>query len=164
MSAEDLEPQEGEPLIAFELQRVHDIEPKDMLIRFGFGAGVSVVAALMTLAAGPRFGGMFLAFPAILPATLTLLEKKHDTDAAVHTDRGALLGSVGLCAFAVAAAVLFARTSAAFVVLAAVLAWSIASVALYLAVAAWRREHRPAGSRRGSDGPRTRRMAPSAQG
>ncbi len=26
---------------------------------------------------GPRVGGLFLAFPAILPATLTLLEKKE---------------------------------------------------------------------------------------
>ena len=62
------------------------------------------------------------AFPAILPATLTLLEQKHGTEDAVHDTRGAVLGAIGLVPFAVVAAVCFGRLIAAFVVALASLA------------------------------------------
>ncbi|HEY2813724.1 MAG TPA: DUF3147 family protein [Acidimicrobiales bacterium] len=113
-----------------------------MGVRFAFGAGMSVVAGLAGNVFSPVVGGMFLAFPAILPATLTLLEKKHGTEAAVHDDRGAVLGAIGLVAFALVAAALFTVVAPAFVLIAATVAWAVAAVAVYLAVAAWRRENK----------------------
>jgi hypothetical protein len=44
-------------------------------VRFAFGAAVTVLAGLIAKRYGPAIGGLFLAFPAIFPATATLLEK-----------------------------------------------------------------------------------------
>jgi hypothetical protein len=43
--------------------------------RFLFGGAVTVGAGLVTKYFGPGLGGLFLAFPAIFPATATLVEK-----------------------------------------------------------------------------------------
>ena len=69
-------------------------------VRFIFGAAISAVAGLVGMRFGLRGGGIFLAFPAILPASLTLIEKKEDTDRAVGDIKGAVLGSTGLLLFA----------------------------------------------------------------
>jgi hypothetical protein len=72
----------------------------EYLVRFAFGGGVSVAAWMIGKAFGPRIGGLFLAFPAILPASLTLI-KEHDGRGAAKDDAlGAALGSLGLGAFA----------------------------------------------------------------
>lgn len=47
------------------------------------------------------------AFPAILPATLTLLEHDDGNPAAVHDFGGTVFGAVGLIAFALVAAMIF---------------------------------------------------------
>jgi len=142
---EPLEPDEGEPIMGFRPQKLTKVKWADVALRFGFGAAVSIVAAAIGHFINPLAGGMFLAFPAILPATLTLLEQKHGTEAAVHDDRGAVLGAAGLVCFAVVAAALFRRVSAAVVLGAALAAWTVAAVALYLGVAAWHHddEHEP---------------------
>jgi hypothetical protein len=142
MSSEPLEPQEGKPLAGFEVDRLRDIKVTELALRFAFGASASILASVAGLVFSPVVGGMFLAFPAILPATLTLLEKKDDTEAAVHDVRGALLGSFGMIAFACVAAAAFTRWPAGIVLFGAAAAWLAVSMTLYLAVAAWRREHR----------------------
>lgn len=43
--------------------------------RFAFGGAVTVLAGLIAKVYGPEIGGLFLALPAIFPATATLLEK-----------------------------------------------------------------------------------------
>jgi hypothetical protein len=139
--SESLEPQPGEPVMGFEPGKLRDVKVGELAIRFGFGAGVSTVAAVIGVAFGPTAGGLFLAFPAILPATLTLLEQKHGTDAAVHDDRGAVLGSLGLVAFAVTATVLFTEVSTPVVLAAAAGAWAATAIGVYLAVAAWQHGH-----------------------
>ena len=44
-------------------------------IRFCFGGAITVIAGLLAKEFGPVFGGLFLAFPAIFPASATLVEK-----------------------------------------------------------------------------------------
>lgn len=83
--------------------------------RFVFGGAVTVLAALVADKFGPGIGGLFLAFPAIFPATASLIadqqEKRHAGEngkqrgrkAAALDAAGAAMGSVGLIGFAAAA-------------------------------------------------------------
>ena len=131
-------------MIAWDPSRLRQVKASDLAVRFGFGAAVSVVAAVTGNVFGAFVGGMFLAFPAILPATLTLLEQHDGTRAAVHDQRGALLGALGMVAFALAAALGFDRLAVGVAAALASAAWTLVAVGVYLAVASWRRDHRPA--------------------
>src|ERR1700730_10423475 len=82
-------------------------------IRFLLGGSVTVVAGLLAKYYGPVFGGLFLAFPAIFPASATLVDKhereKKQRAGIQQTTRGrqvagvdaagAALGSLGLATF-----------------------------------------------------------------
>jgi uncharacterized membrane protein (GlpM family) len=125
--------------VRLRLSRVREIERRDLVIRFAFGAAVSVIAGIVSLAAGPRAGGLFLAFPAILPATLTLVQKKQSKREAIEDDEGAVLGAVGLLAFAGAAWALLPDAPGPAAIGGASLAWLVAAVALYAVVYGRRR-------------------------
>lgn len=72
----------------------------EYLVRFAFGGLITASAGLVAHAWGPVVGGLFLGFPAILPASLTLV-KQHDGRAqAIDDARGGRLGSIGLLCFA----------------------------------------------------------------
>ena len=45
------------------------------VVRFVFGGAITVGAGLLARKFGPAVGGLFLAFPAIFPASATLIEK-----------------------------------------------------------------------------------------
>jgi hypothetical protein len=45
----------------------------EYLVRFAAGGAVTVIAGLIAMKWGAGIGGLFLAFPAIFPATATLL-------------------------------------------------------------------------------------------
>ena len=47
----------------------------EYLVRFALGGAMTVVAGLIAAGFGPVLGGLFLAFPAIFPASVTLVEK-----------------------------------------------------------------------------------------
>jgi Protein of unknown function (DUF3147) len=47
----------------------------EYLVRFAFGGTITALAGLVAKRYGPGIGGLFLAFPAIFPATATLLDK-----------------------------------------------------------------------------------------
>ena len=47
----------------------------EYLVRFVIGGGITVMAGLIADRFGPTVGGLFLAFPAIFPASATLIEK-----------------------------------------------------------------------------------------
>jgi hypothetical protein len=137
--SEPLEPDEGSPVMGWEPGKVREADASDVAIRLAFGAAISVVAAIVTNVFGAAAGGMFLAFPAILPATLTLLEKEEGTEDAVHDQRGAVLGALGMIAFGFTAALSFDRLPIPAVVALASVAWAVVAVGAYLAVTAWRR-------------------------
>ncbi len=71
-------------------------------LRFFFGGAITVAAGLIAKFYGPVFGGLFLAFPAIFPASATLVQK-HETEkerrAGIMDARGAALGCVALGCF-----------------------------------------------------------------
>jgi uncharacterized membrane protein (GlpM family) len=103
-----------------QLKKAHAWE---YVVRFAFGGAISVITGLVSHAWGPWIAGLFLAFPAILPASLTLV-KQHDGRAqAIDDARGARLATVGLWAFAFLAIVLAERLSPPMVLVAATLAW-----------------------------------------
>ena len=114
-----------------DFKKIRSIRLREYLIRFAFGASISLVAGILTLAGGPRFGGLFLAFPAILPATLTLLEKKEGLAQATADMRGAVLGSIAMIGFAVVATT-FLIQGPLIALAAAVIVWTAVSIALYV--------------------------------
>jgi hypothetical protein len=126
--------QPGEPLAGVDLAKLSKIRPKDLVVRFGFGAAISLVAGLISLAFGATAGGMFLAFPAILPASLTLIEKKEGTEAAIHNLDGTILGAAALGAFALVAGMGLRSTSAVLALPGALATWLGASLIAYVVV------------------------------
>ncbi|HEY1456711.1 MAG TPA: DUF3147 family protein [Candidatus Dormibacteraeota bacterium] len=127
-----------------EPQRVPEVHPgeirkhsfQDYLIRFCFGAGISLGAGLIGLRFGPVVGGIFLGFPAILPASLTLIQKKEGRERAAIDSEGAILGAIALVGFALVAWLLFVRLGIGATLLIALAVWLIIAVALYAAVMA----------------------------
>jgi nicotinamide-nucleotide amidase len=115
----------------FDLEKIKSVRPREYLIRFAFGAAISLIAGILTLVFGPRFGGLFLAFPAILPATLTLLEKKDGLAQAAADVRGAVIGSIGMIAFAIVAMTLIPRSPGAGLAT-ALLAWAGVGAVVYV--------------------------------
>jgi hypothetical protein len=110
--------------------RLFAADASEIAIRFAFGAGIALVAALVGAVFGPRAGGLFLAFPAVLPATLTLIERKEGTTKAWADASGGTLGAVGLAAFALTAGLLL-RWNPLAALLIALLAWAVVSGGLY---------------------------------
>ena len=121
-----------EPLAAIEVERFGKIDARELAIRFAFGAAASLLAGCATLIFGPRAGGLFLAFPAILAASVTLIEKKEGNRAAVQHVKGAVLGTVGLATFALAFEAALRTTALGFALALAFGTWIATSVGLYL--------------------------------
>ncbi len=101
--------------LSLNLAALRQTTAREYAIRFFFGGLVTAAAGLIANKFGPGIGGLFLAFPAIFPATATLLdahqrEKKQRAGLAgakrgrevVSLDAaGPAQGGVGLVVFAV---------------------------------------------------------------
>lgn len=103
-------------------------------LRFAFGGVITVLTGLLSKWQGPVVAGMFLAFPAILPASLTLVKQHDGRKKAADDARGARLGAVGLVAFAVVVGLTANSWAAATVLAAATAAWLVVSLALFALV------------------------------
>ncbi|HLH46621.1 MAG TPA: DUF3147 family protein [Acidimicrobiales bacterium] len=141
-------------LFGADLGELHQIRMRALAVRFAFGAAISIVAGLGGQTLGSVVGGLLLAFPAILPASLTLIEKEDGTAAAVHEVGGAIFGATGLIAFAAVAAALLGVVSAPVALVAGLVAWVVVALSLYVLRAEERiplpepiRGRRPAGNR-----------------
>jgi hypothetical protein len=87
----------------------------EYVVRFVFGGLITAIAGIIAKEFGPVIGGLFLAFPAIFPASATLIEKheqeekermgvqgsKRAADAVSVDAAGAAIGSIGLAVFGV---------------------------------------------------------------
>jgi drug/metabolite transporter (DMT)-like permease len=138
MSARSAEPTVRDRLgerPALEAGKISKVRPRDLALRFAAGAVTSVVAGAMTLAFGARVGGILLAFPAILAASLTLIAKQEDSVDAREDARGAIVGGCALVIFAAVAAVSLHRVPGAVALLLAAVAWIL--VALFGYVGLW---------------------------
>ena len=100
----------------------------EYVVRFGFGGAVTARRGLLGHYFGPPVGGLFLAFPAILPAALTLVEEHDGRTKAADDAAGAACGAVGLVAFAAAVWVGAGRLHVAVVLGAAMALWLLVSV------------------------------------
>ena len=124
LQKDDLEP------VGFDWSKVTKVKPTEIGVRFGFGALVALVAAVAGSLAGPKVGGLFLAFPAILPASLTLIEKKEGLSKAWSDASGGALGAIAMAGFALVAIRLLSWNPLLALV-GAMLVWIVVSSGLY---------------------------------
>src|SRR5918911_335950 len=113
-------------------------------VRFAFGGLITAFAGFLGTKYGHAVGGLFLAFPAILPASLTLV-KKHEGEVAAGDDAaGAVAGSIGLIVFGALVWALATRLAAWQLLLLATIAWLVVSVIVWL-LGHWMRGRRSQG-------------------
>jgi Protein of unknown function (DUF3147) len=120
---------------------------RDYALRFILGGGITAAAGLVAKECGPVIGGLFLAFPAIFPASATLIEKHEKQkkaksgldgrgrgiEAASVAAAGAAIGSLGLLLFAAAVWKLIDRCPPWAVLPGATLLWLAAAVGAWIA-------------------------------
>jgi uncharacterized membrane protein (GlpM family) len=116
-------------LVPRELART---KPRDWLVRFAFGAGVSALAGAVSTEAGPRLGGLFLAFPAVILASLTLIGEREGLRQARDDAHGAVFGTIGMIAFAASAAFLLGRWPTWVALVVATADWAVVGLGSYL--------------------------------
>jgi uncharacterized membrane protein (GlpM family) len=103
----------------------------EYVVRFVFGGAITAVTGLIGHAWGPWIAGLFLAFPAILPASLTLVKQHDGRRQAIDDARGARLSTIALSAFAVLVIALADQTAAPVVLCGATIAWLGAALGLW---------------------------------
>lgn len=121
----------------FSLGNVRETTPRELLIRFLAGATTSVASGAVTLAFGPRVGGILLGFPAIMAASLTLIAEEEDIAEAREDARGAIVGACALALFAAVAALTFRHLPGGVVLAISTVVWATAAVLGYV-VLWWR--------------------------
>ena len=129
--------------IKFDTSRLGESRWYEYLVRFIFGGCVTALAGLIAKRYGAIVGGLFLAFPAIFPATATLIEK-HETDRKEREGRngtqrarmavgldaaGTAIGAIALIVFAAIVWRQLPDSSLAVVLPCAMVAW-VATAAL----------------------------------
>jgi Protein of unknown function (DUF3147) len=117
----------------------------EYLLRFFLGGLITAVAGIIAKKCGASFGGLFLAFPAILASGATMVEK-HERErkqekgisgvirgrqAAGADAAGAAMGSIGLIAFAACVWKLLPGHSPWLVIGGATLLWPVISIAVW---------------------------------
>ena len=132
-------------LIRLHVSRLRNTKWHEYALRFVIGGTITVFTGLLSQWYGPAFGGLFLAFPAIFPATVTLIQK-HERQrgeragvcrllralgAAALDARGAAIGSLGLVGFAVVVWKLAPRASDTITLVVAVIVWLMLSTVLW---------------------------------
>lgn len=79
---------------------IADTTVEEWLSRFVYGGIVTALVGWISRRYGPVIGGLFLAFPSIVPASLTFAKRYGGTKQAVDEARGAEAGGAGLAVFA----------------------------------------------------------------
>ena len=132
-------------IVRFHPSALRDIRWYQYAVRFALGGAMTAIADFIAVRFGPVIGGLFLAFPAIFPASATLIEKhvrerkekaglsgaRRGREAAALDAAGAVLGSVGLAAFAVVIWLGIER-SAPLALLLATAVWLVVAMAAWL--------------------------------
>lgn len=117
----------------------------EFAIRFLVGGAITALVGIIGKEFGPGIGGLFLAFPAIFPASATLVEK-HEVEKKRNAGvngvargrevagvdaAGAAMGTVGLLAFALFVSYMLPRQPAWQVLLGGALIWMAVSVGVW---------------------------------
>lgn len=127
--ADDVE--QDDDRLRFAPEGVKKMDKRQALIRFAAGAAASLLAGLVSALWGSRVGGPLLALPAILIASLTLIADEDGLRAAIDDSRGAVLGGIGLVAFAVVCWQFLGVLPTWLVLVLATVAWAAVSLLLY---------------------------------
>lgn len=122
--------------VRVEWSRALKQKPNELAMRFALGAVIAVAAGVAGQVFGPRFGGLFLAFPAVLPAAITLVQRREGTDKAEVDALGAILGAVAMIPLALSVVVLIRPLGTVPALLIAGTAWVVFAVGLYFAARA----------------------------
>jgi len=126
--------QPPEESVGTHVKKLRDLRPRDLGVRFLFGAVTSAVAGTLSITVDPIVGGVFLAFPAILAASLTLIAEEEDRDEAREDARGATVGALGLAAFAAIGVAVFTEIAWPLALVAASGGWTVVAIGLYVAL------------------------------
>jgi uncharacterized membrane protein (GlpM family) len=133
-------------IVKADLSGLKEMRWYEFAVRFIFGGLITAIAGVLAKEWGPTVAGLFLAFPAIFPASATLLEKhqrerklrkglhgeQRGIDAAAVDAAGAAMGSTGQIAFAVICWLLIPRYPAGFVLVGAAGMWLLTAVLLWI--------------------------------
>jgi len=117
----------------------------EFAVRFFFGGLITAVAGIIAKRWGPVVGGLFLAFPAIFPASATLIQKhekqkkekegldgrERGRQAASIGAAGSAVGSIGLLFFALLVWRFVPNHSSGLVLGAATLVWLTISILIW---------------------------------
>jgi hypothetical protein len=131
--------------VQFDLSVLGQAKWYEYAVRFLFGGLITAIAGMIAHKFGPGVGGLLLAFPAILPAGATLIEKhekqKKQTAGFDGTERGrkaasvdaagAAMGSIGLFVFALLVWHFISRNDTWAVLRDATLVWLTVSVLVW---------------------------------
>jgi hypothetical protein len=131
--------------IGFSFESLRRTTTFEYAIRFLFGGLITAMAGVVAKFWGAELAGLLLAFPAIFPASATLIEKhqvqrKHacgqhgarrGREAASLDAAGAVLGSIGLVVFGLIIWQLLPLCSPALVLIGSAIAWFAVSFALW---------------------------------
>ena len=112
-------------------ERVGRTSWKEYGVRFVFGGVITAVVGIVGTMFGPSIAGLFLAFPAILPASLTLIENHDGKSAAGNDALGAAAGAAGLLLFGLVVWLVALHAPAALVLAGAFALWFVAGVGVW---------------------------------
>jgi hypothetical protein len=124
-------------MIRMDFSSLKETKSHEYAVRFLFGGICTVVAGVIAKRYGPGLGGLFLAFPAIFPAGISLIEGHETKRKAQHSFKGekrgrlaasidamgASLGCLGLMAFAVTLWIGLRQHHALYTVIIATAVW-----------------------------------------
>lgn len=117
--------------VGMQLSHLKETSWKEYGARFLFGGVITAAVGVLGKAFGPVVAGLFLAFPAILPASLTLVSGQDGEKQAGMEALGAAFGSVGLVAFGVIVWQLAPRLAGWSTLAIAMATWLLVSVAIW---------------------------------
>lgn len=133
-------------IVRFDPSGIKGNKPHEYVIRFVFGGLITAIAGLIGSKWGPVVAGLFLAFPAIFPASATLIEKhererkrrkglhgeRRGRDAAADDALGAACGSIGLAMFALICWLCLPRFSSVLVLASAAVLWFLTAALVWV--------------------------------
>jgi uncharacterized membrane protein (GlpM family) len=127
-----------------DFSQLKQIKWSDFAIRFLFGGIVSVLAAFIAQLTDGRVGGIITAFPAILMASLTIINKLEGRHAAEETARGGIVGAVALVITTIVLVLTLGILSGLLSLLVALVVWLLCAIGLYAMSykAQWLRVHK----------------------
>ena len=133
-------------IVKIDWSAIHQGRWYEYALRFVLGGAITATTGAVAKWFGPEVAGLFLAFPAIFPAAVTLVEKherEKKTKAGLHDDErgksaaaldsaGGVMGSTGLLVFAAVVSKWIRDFPTALTLGAATAGWLVVSVSAWL--------------------------------